>query len=614
MLLAVPPAAGGARTAGDFSVETLARFLAAVRTKVAWLEVERARLRATAGGGAGAGAGEEGGDVAWTATDVACCLWSDLAAQALAAGIAPRPAPVPVAAPPDPLAISSPFTGRLPRRLRAPGDSRPPPPPFQSPLRPARRAQPSLRDAPPSSSPPSPISLPSSSPFSPPPRASRPGRTPARPRGAPPSAGRSPFRASRGSAASPAASLATSPATDPADVGEALVPPSARRGRAPVDDGRAPAATPAWSRARALWAALDRSPPPPPATTPPHTPALSAGSAGGGGAAEARGALRDARRRAEAGGTPGTTAVGGGPPTWAASVADTRREVGANAGRDGRQAETRREEAVARGALLARTGAGRDGLGAIGRQEPGRSGDVAAIEAGEATAVAEQLEKLCRPGPWSLFGLGAFLRERACTARAARAGDPDVVRRGARAGCGRSGGRCRCCGRRGCRKLHSKTPMRASSPLRGACDHPPAPAPPGASRARAAASAGWGGRGVSAGAARSRLMMLLKRARTVWSVDLSGVRLARAQQEGLLRVLPRTLLSHLAVELDPDLHAALAAAAAANARKHSLWRLGADSAQNALVLSVRGCAGPDPAEHPENRAYLREHARSPRTR
>ena len=68
---------------------------------------------------------------------------------------------------------------------------------------------------------------------------------------------------------------------------------------------------------------------------------------------------------------------------------------------------------------------------------------------------------------------------------------------------------------------------------------------------------------MSAGAARGRLMMLLKRARTVWSVDLSGVRLARAQQEGLLRVLPRTLLSHLAVELDPDLHGALAASAAA---------------------------------------------------
>ena len=57
VLLAVPPAAGGARTAGDFSVETLARFLAAVRTKVAWLEVERARLRATAGGGRQAAGG-----------------------------------------------------------------------------------------------------------------------------------------------------------------------------------------------------------------------------------------------------------------------------------------------------------------------------------------------------------------------------------------------------------------------------------------------------------------------------------------------------------------------------------------------------------------------------
>lgn len=102
-----------------------------------------------------------------------------------------------------------------------------------------------------------------------------------------------------------------------------------------------------------------------------------------------------------------------------------------------------------------------------------------------------------------------------------------------------------------------------------------------------------------------RFKLLLRHA-SLWALNLAGVNFSDDQQHKLARTLRHTRVSHLALPLCSEEHQeALLGAVAGNIGKHSLWRLGGDPTQNQVVLHVQGLWA-DPADHPENAAWLRE--------
>ena len=93
---------------------------------------------------------------------------------------------------------------------------------------------------------------------------------------------------------------------------------------------------------------------------------------------------------------------------------------------------------------------------------------------------------------------------------------------------------------------------------------------------------------------------------SLWALNLEGIQLSDTQLDKLTRTLARTLVSHIAPPAcTSEQQDALLRTAAANISKHSLWRLGGDPTQNQVVLHVQGLWS-DPADHPENAAWLRE--------